>query len=201
MEAPDNRLLLQIISPTSRFAHKSFCLQVCLVQKSSRQQVGSPTSHLIHESHVISHTGWLTQKSSLLHVIFAYKSFRLWVNSPTSPLAHRFLRPPVSSPTAHLIYWSVSPTSHLAGGLVRQQVIPLTSQFRLQIIFPTGQLAQKSICLQCQFRYKPYRVRVAFSLIFGTCTERLLRERELLTKIYLGTGVKFCQVCIYTYKH
>lgn len=191
MEAPDNRFLLQIISPTSRFSHKSFRLQVCLVQKSSRLQVGSPTSHLIHKSHVISHTGWLTQKSTLLHVSFAYKSFRLRVGS-FSPLV---LPPPVSSPTAHLIYWSVSPTSHLAGGLVRPQVIPLTGQFRLQIIFPTGQLAQKSICLQCQFRYKPYRLRVAFSLIFGAYTERLLRERELSTKIYLRTEVKFCQVC------
>ena len=127
MEAPDNRLLLQIISPTSRFAHKSFCLQVCLVQKSSRQQVGSPKSHLIHESHVISHTGWLTQKSSLLHVSFAYKSFRLWVNSPTSPLAHRFLRP---------------------------QLISSTGQFHLQVISPAGWFAHKSFHLRVSFAYK-----------------------------------------------
>lgn len=188
MEAPDNRLLLQIISPTSRFAHKSFCLQVCLIQKSSRQQVGSPTSHLIHESHVISHTGWLTQKSSLLHVSFAYKSFRLWVNSPTSPLAHRFLCPQlisslvtftykssrrrVGSPTSHSTYGSVSPTNYLSDGSARAEI----------------NLPTMSVSLQA-------RVQVAFSLIFGTCTERLLRERELSTKIYLGTEVKFCQVC------
>ena len=127
MEAPDNRFLLQIISPTSRFAHKSFRLQVRLVQKSSRQQVGSPTSHLIHESHVISHTGWLTQKSSLLHVSFAYKSFRLWVNSPTSPLAHRFLRP---------------------------QLISSTGQFHLQVISPAGWFAHKSFHLRVSFAYK-----------------------------------------------
>ena len=103
------------------------CLQVCLVQKSSRQQVGSPTSHLIHESHVISHTGWLTQKSSLLHVSFAYKSFRLWVNSPTSPLAHRFLRP---------------------------QLISSTGQFHLQVISPAGWFAHKSFHLRVSFAYK-----------------------------------------------
>ena len=181
--------------------------------KSSRPRVGSPTNHFVYR--FVSFKSLLAYRLVRLQVISStsHTSSLIRVGSPKSQLSFTSVSPtsrftygsisplvlppppPVSSPTAHLIYWSVSPTSHLAGGLVRPQVIPLTGQFRLQIIFPTGQLEQKSICLQCQFRYKPYRLRVAFSLIFGAYTERLLRERELSTKIYLGTEVKFCRVC------
>ena len=179
--------------------------------KSSRPRVGSPTDHFVYR--FVSFKSLLAYRLVRLQVISStsHTSSLIRVGSPKSQLSFTSV-----SPTSRFAYGSISPLVlsppprflrpqlisstdqfHLQviGGLVRPQVIPLTGQFRLQIIFPTGQLAQKSICLQCQFRYKPYRLRVAFSLIFGAYTERLLRERELSTKIYLGTEVKFCQVC------
>ena len=172
-------------SPTNHFVYRFVSFKSLLAYRLVRLQVISSTSHTSSLIRVGSPKSQLSFTSVSPTSRFAYGSISpLVLPPPPGFFAHssshllisftyKSSRRRVGSPTSHSTYGSVSPTNYLSDGSARAE-----------INLPTN-----------QFRYKPYRLRVAFSLIFGAYTERLLRERELSTKIYLGTEVKFCQVC------
>ena len=125
--------------------------------KSSRPRVGSPTDHFVYRFvsfksllayrlvrlQVISST---SHTSSLIRVGSPKSQLSFTSVSPTSRFAYGSISPlvlppppPVSSPTAHLIYWSVSPTSHLA-----RRVGSSTSHSTYGSVSPTNYLSDGS---------------------------------------------------------
>ena len=173
-------------SPTDHFVYRFVSFKSLLAYRLVRLQVISSTSHTSSLIRVGSPKSQLSFTSVSPKSRFAYGSICPLVLPPPPPgffahssshllisFTYKSSRRRVGSPTSHSTYGSVSPTNYLPDGSARAEINLPTMSVSLQAIPSTGR----------------------FFTHFRAYTERLLRERELSTKIYLGTEVKFCQVC------